>query len=324
MCTNGERGPGAFVPSRTMHPITQRLIEGAPPRLRPAVTLVVATIDDTIDDRVPGLAAEIAFFVLLSLPPLLVTVLSGVGVVGDLFGANWAIEVAADIRSAAGTVLSESTLTGTIDPLLDALLRDAQGSVLTIGFVLTFLSASRAVRVVTTAITIAYDLEETRTGWQQRLWGYALTVGVIVASISLLPLVVAGPSFGGTIEEWLGVTGVAATWSVLYWPLAAVVVTALTAVLYHLAAPWWTPWHRDLPGAALAMVLGLLGSLGLRLYLGNLLSADSGYQPIAGPLAVLLWFYVSAFSVLLGAELNAEIERLWPSRDDSAESPDTD
>ena len=305
-----------------MHPITQRLIERSPDRLRPAVTLVVATVDDAIDDRVPGLAAEIAFFVLLSLPPLMVTVLSGVGVVGDLFGANWAIEVAADIRSAAGAVLSESTVTDTIVPLLDALLRDARGSVLTVGFVLTFVSASRAIRVVTTAITIAYDLEETRTGLQQRLWGYGLTVGVILASISLLPLVVAGPSFGGTVEEWLGVSGIATTWRVLYWPLAAVVVTALTAVLYHLAAPWWTPWHRDLPGAALAMLLGLLGSLGLRVYLGRLLGTDSGYDPIAGPLAVLLWFYVSAFAVLLGAELNAEIERLWPSRRDSAESSD--
>ena len=128
------------------------------------------------------------------------------------------------------------------------------------------------------------------------------------------PLLVAGPDGGATASRLLGgVPGLAEVWAVAYWPGAAVLLTLMIAVLYHVAAPWRTPFHRDLPGAVLAMVLWLLGTVGLRVYVGQAIGESYGF--IATPLIILLWLYVSAFAVLLGAELNAEIEKMWPTAD---------
>ena len=105
--------------------------------------------------------------------------------------------------------------------------------------------------------------------------------------------------------------GLADVWRAAYWPGAAAIVTLMIAVLYDLAAPWKTPFHRDLPGAMLAMALGLLGTVGLRVYVGQAIGESYGF--IAAPLIILLWMYVSGLAVLLGAELNAEIEKMWPT-----------
>jgi membrane protein len=97
-----------------------------------------------------------------------------------------------------------------------------------------------------------------------------------------------------------------------YWPFVVLVSVALIATLYHLSVPVRTPWHRDIPGAMLAMGLWLAGSVGLRWYFELALRHNSTYAAVAAPMAVLLWLYVTALAVLLGAELNAQIDRLWP------------
>jgi membrane protein len=293
----------------------ERLLARTPARLRPVVDLSIRTVRGADEDRVPGLAAEIAFFVLLSLPPLLLTVVASLGFVGDRFGATWRGDLTVFIRDSASVVLRPDTIETTIDPLLEALLTGGSGSAAGIGFVLAVYSASRALRVVSTAIAIAYDRDVARPNWQQRVWGLVLTLGAILVGLVVMPLLLAGPGFGAQISDWAGgIPGLAEIWRVTYWPAAVVTATAIIAALYHLAAPWRTPYQRDLPGAALAMLLWLAGSAGLRVYVGQTISGDTIYQSIAGPLVVLLWLYVAGFAVLLGAELNAAIEAKWPTR----------
>ncbi|MGH3516994.1 MAG: YihY/virulence factor BrkB family protein, partial [Haloechinothrix sp.] len=94
-----------------------------------------------------------------------------------------------------------------------------------------------------------------------------------------------------------------------YWPAVALASILALASLYHLSVPVRSPWRRDLPGAALAMVLGLAGSFGLRAYL----ESTAKYGVLSAPIGVLLFFFVTALAVLLGAELNAEIDKMWPT-----------
>ncbi|HSK97619.1 MAG TPA: YihY/virulence factor BrkB family protein, partial [Euzebyales bacterium] len=183
-----------------------------------------------------------------------------------------------------------------------------------VGVVLTLYSASRALRVIVVALTIAYDLEDTRVRWKQRVWGLGLTIVAVVIGVAAVPLLVLGPAAGARLAVRFGVPALLGDiWRVAYWPTAALVATILVASLYHFAAPWSTPWRRDLPGAALAMVVWMAGSAGLRYYVRGSAMSDEVFAPLAGPLVLLLWLYVSAFAVLLGAEFNAEIEKLWPS-----------
>lgn len=294
-----------------MHPVTSRIIDRTPARLRPGVELTIRTIDDSFHDRVPGLAAEIAFFALLSLPPLLLTILGGIGGLGQLLDVGLRIQAQDAILDSAGLILSREA-TETLDRDLIAPLINESGSILGLGLLVTLVSASRVFRVVSTAITIAYDLEATRAAWKHRVWGLVLTLGGILSAIVVGPLLIAGPDFGGTLSRLVGgVPGLPEIYEVAYWPAAAAVVTTMIAVLYHVAAPWRTPLRRDLPGALLAMALWLLGTVGLRIYVGQAIGESYGF--IATPLIILLWLYVSAFAVLLGAELNAEIEKMYPT-----------
>jgi len=100
----------------------------------------------------------------------------------------------------------------------------------------------------------------------------------------------------------------------LYWPVLVGILLAGLITFYHLAPPKRLPWRRGAPGALLAAAVFLLGGAGLRAYIGFVVGQGLSYGALAAPVAALLFFYVLAIAVLLGAELNATIEQLWPSR----------
>jgi len=294
-----------------MHPLSQRLIDRTPRHLRPVIELVSRTVHGTFRDRVPGLAAEIAFFTMLSLPALLLTGLASVGFVGDLMGRQWRSEFADEIIAGMGFLLSDEGL-DVFAEMVQALVTESRGGFIGIGFLIAIYTASRAFRVVTTALVIAYDLRATRAPWKDRLWGLVLTLGGLVAAMVIGPVLIAGPEGGQALSDLVGgIPGLPEVWAAFYWPTTALVLTLLIALLYDLAAPWSTPYWRDLPGALLAMLLWLAGSAGLRIYVGQAIDATYGF--IATPLVILLWLWVSAIVLLLGAELNAAIEHMWPS-----------
>jgi membrane protein len=295
-----------------MSRIGETVIARAPAGARRVVELCVHTVQDTLHDRVPGLAAEIAFFLLLSLPPLLLLVLGSVGYVGAA-APGFAEQAPDRLLGLAGTILTEDTVAA-MRPVVEELLSEGRGDLASLGVLLTIYSASRALRAVVIALTIAYDLEDHRARWKQRVWALALTVVGIVIGVAALPLLVLGPGFGSVIGNHFGLNpALDVAWRVSYWPVAAILATVLMASLYHFAAPWATPWRRDLPGAVLAMAVWLAGSAGLRYYVRGSAMSDEVFAPLAGPLVLLLWLYVSALAVLLGAELNAGIEKLWPT-----------
>lgn len=289
-------------------------VDALPPRVRPAVQLSVRTVKDSFNDRAPGLAAEVAFYTILSLPPLLLTVVAALGLAGDVVGEQVRQPVLDAISEFGGAFLTPETEETLLDAV-ERIFRREAGGLLGVGFVLTIFSASRALRVLTVAITIAYDLEDTRPGWHQFLYGIGLTLAVMLVGIVFVPLFVAGPALGRQIASWAGLEAVFANvWEVAYWPVAALLATCLLATLYHVAAPWWTPWRRDYPGAVLAMVVALGGSLGLRIYTQLNLGADQSiFAGLGTVIVTMLWLYVVSLGVILGAELNAEIEKMWPT-----------
>lgn len=265
-------------------------------------------MSDSAADRVPGLAAEAAFFAVLSLPPLLLAVLGAIG-----FASIEVDGVVRVITDVAGQVLRPRTVDDLVEPALRTLLEDGQAEVLGLGLVVALWSGSRATGTYINAVTIAYDLDDPRPAWRLRLIAFGMTLAGAVVAVVLLPAMVLGPRLLALVTpEQLG--GLAPVAAVLYWAVVAVAAAGVVATFYHVAVPWHTPWRRDAPGALLAVGLWMLGSYGLRFYADLTLRGDgSVYAGIAAPLVVLLWLYVTAAAVLVGAELNAEIEKLWPS-----------
>lgn len=282
---------------------------------RNGYALAKDTVKDTLDDRLPGLAAEVAFYLVLSLPSLLLVVLGLLGYVGEIGGADTVADIKDQLLEWAQNIFSASTITDTVEPAIDSLLTQGRADVLTIGGLIALWSGSRAARVVVDAVTIAYDLEDHRDFRRKTLVGLWLTVAGILSMTILIPLLVVGPQFGANLADNFGLESAFETvWAILYWPVVASFGVVLLTWVLHIAPPHSTPWLRDIPGAVLALVVWALGSLGLRIYTTNFLETNSAFTLFTAPLAVLLWLYVSAIAVLLGAELNAEIEKRWPHR----------
>lgn len=301
---------GKFCSGRSaLHRRADAVLERAPAPVQKACRLAACTTRETIEDRVPGLAAEAALFTLISLPALLLAIVGSLGFIAAALGPGGGRELR-HVLELPHAFLSEPTFAA-YQHIVGTVLSEQRGGVVSFGIVLSVWTGSRAVNRYVETITIAYDVEP-RSAWRRRLVAFGLTVGALVGAVAVLPPLVIGPR----LVRWATPESVADTTlalvHALFWPVIVVLIVAGVATLYHFGVPWRTPWRRDLPGAVLAMMLWLLASAGLRAYMTVTVHQDAVYSQLAVPIAVVLWLYLTAFAVLLGAEFNSEIERQWP------------
>jgi membrane protein len=228
---------------------------------------------------------------------------------GILLGADLADRVATAILGWADGIFTAQTMRQVIRPLVLSTLHEGHSGVLSFGLLLALWSGSAALSNYVSAITTAYDMEGLRSFWRTRILSVGLYLGALVVGSVLLPLMVLGP---GLVADLLGrVPGpdLTALVSAAYWPVVCVLSLAALTTLYHVAVPVRTRWRRDVPGAVLALAVWIGGSVALRTYLASGLR-DTG--PAAAPIAVLLFLFLTAIAVLVGAELNASVDDLWP------------
>jgi len=269
--------------------------------------LVRGTVAIGFRYRVTGLAAEAAFFALVSLPPLALGVLGAMGLIASHLPPDTLQQVEQSIVDAAGTVLNTTTINNVVRPLLNDVVKGGGLEVTALGLVIMLWSGSRWLNVYVDTITIMYGLDGRRHFLKTRALSFLLYLVMLVCSVLLLPLLVVGPDLLGRLfPEAAGVIRVA------YWPVVVAVSIVFLTSLYHVSVPVRTPWRRDLPGALLALVIWVVGSELLRIYLDTSVDSNSAYGSLAAPIAVLFWLYVTALAVLIGAALNAVVDQTWP------------
>jgi membrane protein len=270
--------------------------------------LLAGTVASLFRYRVTGLAAEAAFFALLSLPPLVLGLVGTLGHAKGILGEATVADVRSRILELAGQALAPGTVDDIVRPMLDSVLSGGRVDIVSLAFLISLWSGSRAMNVYIDTISIAYGLGGRRSIVKTRALSFFLYLVGLAIGIVVMPMVLAGPRLvekafpQGEFAIRLG-----------YWPAVIVLSITLLAGLYHAAVPVRTAWRRALPGAALALVMWLSGSAILRLYLMTVLDKESVYASLAAPVAILLWGYMTALAVLIGAALNAQIDRMWPS-----------
>jgi membrane protein len=280
------------------------------PWIRRVVRLASATAGSATADRVSRLAAEVAFFALLALPPTMLAVLGSIGYIADAFGPGIAGRLQQRLLQFGGTFLTPSTVSEIVRPAVETTLRTGRAHLVWFGAVLALWPASRATAVIIDALRIAYGVDPPARGWKRRLTAFGLTAATTLGVILLLPVLVAGPRLASFAEP-LGLDeAVATTWLLLYWPLMGILGLALLSIFYRFAISDSISWRRVLPGAALALVVWLLGGFGVRAYAGWAMDSTTAYGPFAAPLVLMLWLYVTGLAVLLGAELNGALFRI--------------
>ncbi len=263
------------------------------------------------DDQVPLLAAGVAFFTLLALAPALAAVVSLYGLVTSPADASRQISdfttaLPAEARSLIGNQL-KAVAGGNSGGL---------GLALVVSILLSLWAASGGMKQLIEAVNVAYDETETRKFLRLRGLALLFTVGMIVVFVATLGLLAILPA---VVDSSAGQVIA----NIVRWPLLAVLMAAALAVLYRYAPDRdepklrWVSW-----GAGIATVLWVIGSVLFAVYVSNFGKYNETYGSLGAVVVLLLWLYLSAFIVLLGAEINAEME-LQTARDTTkgAEQP---
>jgi membrane protein len=270
--------------------------------------LLTQTVGVCLRYRVTGLAAEGAFFAILSLPPLIFGLAGSLGYIASKwFEVETINEIKEQIAELAARALTDDSVQSVIVPTLNQVLNGGRPDVISIGFVLALWSGSRALNVFVDTITIMYGMGGKRGIVRTRALSFSLYCAALVIGVIVLPLVLAGPdAVDALLPHRLDFL------NQLYWPVVTILSAGFLNTLYHLSVPIRTPWVSDLPGSFLALSIWILGSFVLRWILQSTVGGTSIYGPLAAPIAVLMWLYMTAIAVLIGAALNAVVDRLWP------------
>jgi len=272
--------------------------------------LLTQTVGVCLRYRVTGLAAEGAFFAILSLPPLIFGLAGSLGYIASKYFEVETIEnIKLQIAELAARALTDDSVKTVIVPTLNQVLNGGRPDVISIGFVLALWSGSRALNVFVDTITIMYGMGGKRGIVRTRALSFSLYCAALVIGVIVLPLVLAGPdAVDALLPHRLDFL------NQLYWPVVTILSAGFLNTLYHLSVPVRTPWVSDLPGSFLALSIWILGSFVLRWILQSTVGGTSIYGPLAAPIAVLMWLYMTAIAVLIGAALNAVVDRLWPHK----------
>jgi membrane protein len=277
------------------------------------VALVVARMwHKLFEDRILGMAAEAGFWAIVSLPSLLLTLLGALGYLSGLLGDGDVDRIHAAVLRGARDVLTPGTVNTDVAPLVNQVLTQGHLEVISLGFVISFWSGSTAMSDYVNTITVAYGMRGLRSAWRSRLVATGLYVCFLAVGLVLLPALAIGPDVLSSLAPDQIADQVSTVVHLLYWPVVGLLSITLLTTLYRLSLPVAVRWRRGLPGAALAMSLWLLFSFTLRAYLTSSFRSRSAYGSLSAPIAALLFFYVTALAVLIGAELNSAIDYFSP------------
>lgn len=278
-------------------------------RLRHLVwRLVVTTVGACMTHRVTGLAAEAAFFAILSVPPLIFALVGAIGFVSERYPPAQVADLQESILSLASRALTDDAVRRVIEPTIDEVLREGRFDVMSLGFFLALWSGSRALNVFVDTITIMHGLGGQRGIVRTRALSFSLYLLAMMMGALALPLVVTGPTL---LRRWLPDRFDPVLQ--FYWPVVIVLCVIFLATLYHLSVPVRTQWSFNLPGAVFSLVAWIGGSFLLRWVLTETASESSSvFGPLAAPIAVLLWLYLLSIAVLIGAAVNAAFDTVFP------------
>lgn len=256
------------------------------------------------EDNVFGRAAELSYYFLLALFPFLIFLTSIIGLVlGSGTGTRHMLfEYLARIMPPSAYQLISSTMY--------EVSAASSGGKLSFGLLAALWAASNGLTAITDSLNMAYDLKESRPWWKQRLVSIGLTMALSILIISALVLVVAG----SRIAEWLAASYgfgpvFPMTWKIVQWPVVLAAMMLAFALIYYFAPDFRKQaWMWLTPGAAVGVALWLLVSIAFRVYLNFFNSYSATYGSLGAVIILMLWLYFTGAAVLIGGEVNSEIE----------------
>jgi membrane protein len=256
------------------------------------------------EDDIWGRAAQLAYYFLLALFPLLIFLTAALGLV---LGSG------EGLRQSMFNYLNQ-VMPGSAFQLVNTTMTEITNASttgkLSFGLLAALWAASNGMGAITQALNVSYDLEESRPWWKQRLVAILLTIALSVLVIAALLLIL----WGGRLADFVAAhyqlgTFFPTAWKIIQWPLVfAFMVTSFALIYYFAPDVRDQNWKWLTPGAAIGVVLWLLVSFGFKIYLHYFNSYNATYGSLGAVIILMLWLYFTGTSILIGSEVNSEIE----------------
>ena len=267
-----------------------------------------ATVQEFLRDDALGLAAQLAFYLILAIFPFILFCVA----ILDAFSSSdpqFVTELFDYLKRLLPAQVYALIYTYTEHTLRNG---DTAPGLLSIGILGTVWAASGAFAALINALNRAYDVQETRPFWKVRGIAILMTFGLSALLLIGVLLLVAGPSIGSTIAQVFTLDDeFMVAWNIARWPAALLFMITTVALLFYFAPDANQPFRWITPGGVIGIVLWVVASVAFNLYLSSDFNTyDRTYGSIGTVIILLLYLYVSSLTILFGATLNATLVRI--------------
>jgi membrane protein len=256
------------------------------------------------EDNVFGSAAQLSYYFLLALFPLLLFLVSLLG-----YFAQAGSDLRNELLNYLAAVMPQAAVT-LVHTTLDEISQSAGSGKLSFGLLAALWAASNGMGAISDTLNTAYNVRETRSWWKVRLISVLLTMTLSVLIVTALAIILYGGAIGEGLTSRFGFSNVfTTTWKILQWPIALIFVLATFNVIYNFAPNLHHGQRRFFtPGAFVGVALWLIVSFGFRIYLHYFNSYSVTYGSLGALIILMLWFYFTGVAILIGGEINCEAD----------------
>jgi membrane protein len=264
-----------------------------------------ATVQEFQRDDVLGLAAQLAYYLILALFPFILVLVSLMGLLGSPELASTVLDYFQQVMPQQVYELIETYTEDIISG------REKSPTLLSFGILFTLWSASGAFAALINALNRAYDVQETRPFWKVRGIAILMTLGLSVLILLGVLLLVVGEPIGRAVADVFGLGDLfELVWNIARWPVALFFMVFTVALVYYFAPDVEQPFRWITPGGLIGVLLWVLASVGFNFYVSNFGSYNKTYGSIGAVIILLLYLYISSLTILFGATLNATLVRM--------------
>lgn len=267
---------------------------------------VVRVWNQTSQDDIFGYAAQLSYYFFFSLFPLMICLTALLG-----FFAETGTELRANILEYLARVMPPSA-TELIVKTLDEISASSSGTKLSLGLLAALWTASSGMGAIINSLNAAYNIKDSRPWWKTRLIAIVLTIVFGLLIILAASLMFYGGSVGEKIAFGLGFgNAFELTWKLLQLPAIIIFVLLSFSIIYYFGPDRQRhSWQVISPGAVCALVLWFLVTVFFRMYLQRFNNYGATYGSLGAVIILLLWFYLTGAAILIGGEINSELEKL--------------
>jgi membrane protein len=256
------------------------------------------------EDDVWGRAAQLSYYFLLALFPLLLVMMALLGIFADR-----GTELRNNLIAYLGEVMPASAgelVRSTVDELSNA----AGAGKISFGLLATIWAASNGMGAISESLNAAYEVKESRPYWKVRLVAVGLTASLALLIVTALALLLYGYQIADAIAAWAGLSGAfTITWKIVQWPIVLFFILLGFNLIYYFAPDLKKQeWKWVTPGSMIGVAIWLLVSFGFKAYLSYFNSYSATYGSLGALIIMMLWFYFTGMAIMIGGEVNSEIE----------------